>query len=50
MREVFGKELASVDAIVNNAGGCGPVMKEYGHLLDNTASAAAGALLCRQGA
>jgi glycolate oxidase iron-sulfur subunit len=41
---VFGKELASVDAIINNAGGCGPVMKEYGHLLDNTSSAASGAL------
>ena len=41
---IFGKELASVDAIINNAGGCGPVMKEYGHLLDNTPSAAAGAL------
>ncbi len=41
---VFGKELASVDAIINNAGGCGPVMKEYGHLLHNTPSEAAGAL------
>ena len=30
------------DAIINNAGGCGPVMKEYGHLLDDTPSAAAG--------
>jgi glycolate oxidase iron-sulfur subunit len=42
--DVFGRELASVDAIINNAGGCGPVMKEYGHLLDETPSAAAGAL------
>jgi glycolate oxidase iron-sulfur subunit len=25
-----------VDAIINNAGGCGPVLKEYGHLLENT--------------
>ncbi len=33
----------TVDAIINNAGGCGPVMKEYGHLLENTPSAAAGA-------
>ena len=27
---------ADVDAIINNAGGCGPVLKEYGHLLDGT--------------
>jgi glycolate oxidase iron-sulfur subunit len=39
----FGKELESVDAIINNAGGCGPVMKEYGHLLDDTPAAASGA-------
>jgi glycolate oxidase iron-sulfur subunit len=36
---IFGKELDSVDAIINNAGGCGPVLKEYGHLLENTPSA-----------
>ena len=36
----FGEKLAEVDAIINNAGGCGPVLKEYGHLLENkTASA-----------
>ncbi len=39
----FGKELSSVDAVINNAGGCGPVLKEYGHLLHDTPSAAAGA-------
>src|SRR5437588_162198 len=34
----FGPRLAEgldrVDAIINNAGGCGPVLKEYGHLLE----------------
>jgi glycolate oxidase iron-sulfur subunit len=43
----FGKGLEagleSVDAIVNNAGGCGPVLREYDHLLENTPAAAAGA-------
>ena len=34
--------LAKVDAIINNAGGCGPVLKEYGHLLEKTPHAAAG--------
>jgi glycolate oxidase iron-sulfur subunit len=34
----FGKELQQVDAIINNAGGCGPVLKEYGHLLAGTSS------------
>jgi len=38
----FGKELESVDAIINNAGGCGPVLKEYGHLLEGTPAAAVG--------
>jgi glycolate oxidase iron-sulfur subunit len=32
----FGQQLAGVDAIINNAGGCGPVLKEYGHLLEKT--------------
>jgi glycolate oxidase iron-sulfur subunit len=45
--EVFGKGLLpgldQVDAIINNAGGCGPVLKEYDHLLENTPSAEAGA-------
>ena len=35
--------LDKVDAIINNAGGCGPVLKEYGHLLEKTPDAAAGA-------
>jgi glycolate oxidase iron-sulfur subunit len=43
----FGRGLADgperVDAIITNAGGCGPVLKEYGHLLENTAAAEAGA-------
>lgn len=37
----FGKELASLDAVITNAGGCGPVLREYGHLLDGAADAAA---------
>jgi glycolate oxidase iron-sulfur subunit len=39
----FGKRLAEMDAIVNNAGGCGPVLKEYDHLLKDTPAAATGA-------
>ena len=31
--DVFARELEQVDAIINNAGGCGPVLKDYGHLL-----------------
>jgi glycolate oxidase iron-sulfur subunit len=31
----FGEKLTEVDAIINNAGGCGPVLKEYGHLLES---------------
>lgn len=37
----FGEKLAEVDAIINNAGGCGPVLKEYGHLLGHNEIAAA---------
>jgi glycolate oxidase iron-sulfur subunit len=37
----FGEKLAEVDAIVNNAGGCGPVLKEYGHLLERSETAPA---------
>lgn len=33
----FGKRLDEMDAIITNAGGCGPVLKEYGHLLEGTA-------------
>jgi glycolate oxidase iron-sulfur subunit len=34
--DAFAEKLADVDAIINNAGGCGPVLKEYGHLLDHS--------------
>jgi glycolate oxidase iron-sulfur subunit len=34
--EAFGRELDKVDAIINNAGGCGPVLKDYDHLLKKT--------------
>lgn len=44
----FGKELQSVDAIINNAGGCGPVLKEYEHLLENTPSAAVGTAFAKK--
>jgi glycolate oxidase iron-sulfur subunit len=39
----FAKDLESLDAIVNNAGGCGPVLKEYGHLLGSTPGAGSAA-------
>jgi glycolate oxidase iron-sulfur subunit len=39
---VFGVELDKIDAIVNTAGGCGPVLKEYDHLLEKTPAAAFG--------
>jgi len=45
---VFGKELAGVDAIINNAGGCGPVLKEYHHLLENTPAADVGAAFAKK--
>jgi glycolate oxidase iron-sulfur subunit len=32
-----------VDAILNNAGGCGPVLKDYAHILHDTPHAEAGA-------
>jgi glycolate oxidase iron-sulfur subunit len=38
----FDKELASVDAIITNAGGCGPVLREYAHLLAGTPAADVG--------
>jgi len=44
--EVFTKalgELASCDAIINNAGGCGPVIKDYGHILEKGPMAGEGA-------
>jgi glycolate oxidase iron-sulfur subunit len=40
--------LGKVDAIVNNAGGCGPVLKEYGHLLEKTAHAGVGERFARK--
>jgi len=36
------KQLPHLDAIITNAGGCGPVLKEYGHLLAGTADAGRG--------
>jgi glycolate oxidase iron-sulfur subunit len=33
---VFAPQLDQVDAIITNAGGCGPVLKGYGHLLEGT--------------
>jgi glycolate oxidase iron-sulfur subunit len=41
----LGEGLDKVDAIINNAGGCGPVLKEYGHILENTPAAESGAKL-----
>ena len=44
--EVFlGKEAPEIDAIISNAGGCGAMLKEYGHLLHGTPAAAAGEAL-----
>jgi glycolate oxidase iron-sulfur subunit len=37
--DAVSKELGQVDAIINNAGGCGPVLKEYDHLLGDTPQA-----------
>lgn len=45
---VVEKELDGIDAIITNAGGCGPVLKEYGHLLEGTASAAVGERFARK--
>jgi glycolate oxidase iron-sulfur subunit len=36
---VFGPELDKLDAVINTAGGCGPVLKEYDHLLEKTPAA-----------
>jgi glycolate oxidase iron-sulfur subunit len=45
--DAFAKGLAAgpeqVDAIITNAGGCGPVLKDYGHLLQGTRHAELGA-------
>jgi glycolate oxidase iron-sulfur subunit len=44
--EAFGSE--PLDAILNNAGGCGPVLKEYGHILHGTPHEEAGATFARK--
>jgi glycolate oxidase iron-sulfur subunit len=44
----FGKRLAEMDAVINNAGGCGPVLKEYDHLLADTPAADAGSAFARK--
>lgn len=36
----FDEQLPHLDAIINNAGGCGPVLKEYGHDLHGSPAAA----------
>lgn len=46
--EAFGRQLDGVDAIVNNAGGCGPVLKHYDHLLAPTAQAETGQRFARK--
>ncbi|MFO0878553.1 MAG: (Fe-S)-binding protein [Gemmataceae bacterium] len=37
--QAIASELDSIDAIITNAGGCGPVLKEYNHLLEGTPAA-----------
>ena len=37
-----------IDAIINNAGGCGPVLKDYGHVLENTPEAERAAALAKK--
>jgi glycolate oxidase iron-sulfur subunit len=37
----FGPRLGELDAVITNAGGCGPVLKDYGHLLPEAAGFAA---------
>jgi glycolate oxidase iron-sulfur subunit len=44
----FGEQLDSVDAVITNAGGCGPVLKEYGHLLEATPQAKHGEAFARK--
>lgn len=44
----FGKRLAEMDAVINNAGGCGPVLKEYDHLLEGTPNADAAAAFAKK--
>jgi glycolate oxidase iron-sulfur subunit len=40
--------LQKVDAILNNAGGCGPVLKEYGEILHGTPDEAIGARFAKK--
>jgi glycolate oxidase iron-sulfur subunit len=44
----FARELPSLDAIITNAGGCGPVLKEYDHLLEGTPSAGLAKIFARK--
>jgi glycolate oxidase iron-sulfur subunit len=39
---VFGQALEQLDAIIVNAAGCGALLKDYGHLLHDTAAAEQG--------
>jgi glycolate oxidase iron-sulfur subunit len=41
-------QLDKLDAIISNAGGCGPVLKEYGHLLHGTPAEEAGAAFAKK--
>src|SRR5262249_37303376 len=34
--DAISPRLPEIDAVINNAGGCGPVLKEYGHILKGT--------------
>jgi len=36
----FGRKLAECDAVITNAGGCGPVLKHYGELMKDEPGAA----------
>jgi glycolate oxidase iron-sulfur subunit len=42
------KGLDEVDAVINNAGGCGPVLKDYDALLAGTPDADLGAILAKK--
>jgi glycolate oxidase iron-sulfur subunit len=44
----IGEDLSGIDAIITNAGGCGPVLKEYGHLLEGTPHSAQGEAFARK--
>jgi glycolate oxidase iron-sulfur subunit len=40
--------LTALDAVITNAGGCGPVLKEYGHLLHDTPATELGEKFARK--